>query len=266
MNTTLETEVQTISRQVYAVLVVKLEGKAPGIVQLVNKGEGLEAWRQLKLEYEGKSGNRQAALMRGILNPRAAWEADSRDGRSVVESLNRWEKTIGLYRTTSGMDISDGISAATVLEHSPESYQNILKQAPSNVRASYSAMRGWLRECCGDTTGPLDLLRTKHHLLDRCQWLSIRLVQCLDSRLARTGKGNRRERARARMARAKARARKVTRARIRSRQPNLSNSKYTTGIATNEDTSVLTAGNASPTPSRKVVRQLSLLTMETSQP
>ena len=50
VNTTLETEVQTISRQLYAILVVKLEGKALGILQLVNKGEGLEAWRQLKLE------------------------------------------------------------------------------------------------------------------------------------------------------------------------------------------------------------------------
>ena len=64
----------------------------------------------------------------------------------MVESLNRWEKTIGLHRTASGVDISDDILAATVLEHSPESYQNILKQVPSNVRASYSAMRGWLRE------------------------------------------------------------------------------------------------------------------------
>ena len=100
----------------------------------------------MKLEYEDKSGNRQAALLRGIFNPRAAWEADTRDGRSVVESLNRWEETIGLYRTASGVDISDGILAATVLEHSPERYQNIVKQAPSNVRASYSAMRGWLRE------------------------------------------------------------------------------------------------------------------------
>ena len=110
MNTTLETEVQTISRQLYAILVVKLEGKALGIAQ---------------------SGNRQAALLRGILNPRAAWEADIRDGRSVVESLNRWEKTIGLNGTA---------------EHSPESYQNILKQAPSNVRVSYNALSGWLRE------------------------------------------------------------------------------------------------------------------------
>ena len=125
---------------------VKLEGKALGIAQLVNKGEGLEAWRQLKLEYDGKSGNRQPALLRGILNPRAAWEADTRDGRSVVESLNKWEKTIGLYPTASGVDISDGILAATILDHWPESYQTILKQAPSNVRASYSAMRGWLRE------------------------------------------------------------------------------------------------------------------------
>ena len=80
VNTMLEAEVQTISRQLYATLVVKLEGKALGIVQLVNKGEGLEAWRQLKLEFEGKSGNREAALLRGILNPRAAWEPDTRDG------------------------------------------------------------------------------------------------------------------------------------------------------------------------------------------
>ena len=56
MNTLLQVEVQTISGQLYATLVVKLEGKALAIVQLVGKGEGLEAWRQLKLEYEGKSG------------------------------------------------------------------------------------------------------------------------------------------------------------------------------------------------------------------
>ena len=44
------------------------------------------------------------------------------------------------------------------------------------------------------------------------------------------------------MARATARARKVTRARIRSRYPNLNNSKDTVGIATNGDTNVPTAG------------------------
>ena len=130
MNKTLETEVQTISRQLYAILLVKLEGKALGIVQLVNKSEGLEAWRQLKLEYEGKSGNWQSCVV-------------ARNCRSVVESLNRWEKTIGLYQTASGVDISDGILAATVLEHSPESYQNILKQAPFQG-ASIVQRNAWL--------------------------------------------------------------------------------------------------------------------------
>ena len=46
------------------------------------------------------------------------------------------------------------------------------------------------------------------------------------------------------MARAKARARKVTRASIRSRYPNLINSKDTAGAARSGDTSVPTAGNA----------------------
>ena len=194
-----------------------------------------------------------------IVNPKAAWEADTRDGRSVVESLNRWEKTIGLYRTPSGVDISDGILVATVLEHWHESHQNILKKAPSKC-ASIIQRNAWLV-----TRVLLDLLRTKPHLLDRCRWMSIRPVQCLDSRLAKTGKGNRRERARARMERAKARARKVTRARIRSRYPNLRNSKDTVGIATNGDTSVLTAGNISPKPSRKVVRHLPVPTTEMLQ-
>ena len=151
---------------------------------------------------------------------------------SVVESLNRWEKTIGLHRTASGVDISDGIFAATVLEHSPESYQNTLKQAPSNVRASHSAMRGWSREYAETlrrydgtsgssahqtlSTGPVptdvDQTRTVSG--------SGKDVKGSKGKGKSNGKG-------------KSRARKVTRARI----PNLSNSKDTAGTASG-DTSV----------------------------
>ena len=75
---------RNISRQLYAILVAKLEGKAFGIVQPVPKGAGAEAWRQLKLEYEGRSGNRQAALLRSILNPKTSWEADVTAGKSLA--------------------------------------------------------------------------------------------------------------------------------------------------------------------------------------
>ena len=81
VNWRLQIEVQSISRQLYAILVVKLEGKALGIVQLVAKGEGLEAWRQLKLE----SRNRRAALLRWFstqdLVGRPTQEMDARAGR-----------------------------------------------------------------------------------------------------------------------------------------------------------------------------------------
>ena len=262
VNSTLQVEVQSISRQLYAILVVKLEGKALGIVHLVTKGEGLEAWRQLKLEYEGKSGNRQAALLWRNLNPRPGWETDARDGRSLVESLNRWEKTLSLYRKASGEDISDGILAATVLEHSPESYQNILKQAPSNVRASYGAMRGWLRENA-ETLGtmePLGLLQFNHSRLVRCQWRSIRHEQCRVSRLEKTGRANPKEGARPRMVRARAGERNAKRSRIRNHKPRLNSSKDTVDTARDGDTSVLTAENVSLMVSRRVVRQQPVLT------
>ena len=169
-----------------------------------------------------------------------------RDGRSVVESLKRCEKTIGLH-----WNISDCILAATVLEHSPEGYQNILKQASSNVRASYIAMRGWLREYAetlrryDGTSGsssrqtpstgpvPMDVDQT-------------RAVSGFSS--GKDGKGKSKEEGKSKDGKGKSKGKKVGKS-IRSRHPNLSNSKDTEGIATTGDISVPTAGNASPTPS-----------------
>ena len=69
VNTTLEVEVQTISRQLYAILMVKLDGKALGIVQLVGKGGGLEAWRQLKL---GQVWEQTSCIVAGSSQPKGS--------------------------------------------------------------------------------------------------------------------------------------------------------------------------------------------------
>ena len=172
----------------------------------------------------------------------------------MVESLNRWEKTIGLYRTASGVDISDGILPAAVLEHSPESFQNILKQAPSCVRASYSAMRGWLREFAETlrrydgtsgsssqqtrSTGPMDVDQTR---------AVSGFSSGKDGNWKSKGKGKSKD--------------------GKGNGKGKSNSKDSAGTARRKDTSVPTAGSASPTVSRRVVRQQPLPTMmETSQP
>ena len=63
---------------------VKLDGKALGIVQLVNKGEGLEALRQLKLEYGGKSGNNKLRCCE-------EFSTQGQLGRLTQEMVARWQ-------------------------------------------------------------------------------------------------------------------------------------------------------------------------------
>ena len=203
----------------------KLEGKALGIiVQLVAKGEGLEAWRQLKLEYEGKSGNRQAALLRE--------------------------------------DISDGILAATVLEHSPGSYQNIPTQAPSNVRASYSAMRGWLREYAEtlrryDGTSGTSAVQPQSIGPVPMEVDQTRAVLSFSS--GKDGKGKSKGEGKSKDGKGKGKGKKGEKARIRNHKPRLNSCKDTVDTARSGD--VPTAENASPMASRRVVRQQPLLTM-----
>ena len=60
---------------------------------------GQQGWRagsmaSIEVGVWGKSGNRQAALLRRVLNPRAAWEADTRNGRSV---LHWWTSATSKY-------------------------------------------------------------------------------------------------------------------------------------------------------------------------
>ena len=68
-------------------LIGPTDGKAFSIVHFTPGGKGLETWRLLKAEYEGHSGARLAALLTGILNPRAAWQKYYADGKDLSESL-----------------------------------------------------------------------------------------------------------------------------------------------------------------------------------
>ena len=101
------------ARALFSLLVAKCEEKAFGIVQLCPKVNGLEAWRRLKDEYEGRSGNRLANMSRGILNPRGRWVKDRDLNKEFFESLNDWEILFGGYRAASGENVSDRVLVAT---------------------------------------------------------------------------------------------------------------------------------------------------------
>jgi hypothetical protein len=58
-----------ISKALWYLLVSYTDGKSIGVVRLAGKHNGLEAWRALKLEFEGNQGGRFTAMLRLILNP-----------------------------------------------------------------------------------------------------------------------------------------------------------------------------------------------------
>eukprot|EP00971_Amphidinium_carterae_P225627 4474670-Amphidinium_carterae.1 len=107
---------------------------------------GLRAWKELKGEYEPKSGNRVAGILRAILNPTHTWTTEMQKGTDFVECLSRWEYLVGQYRMLSGEQLSDRILVATVLEHAPEPLREMLRQSHESVRSSYSALKDHLRE------------------------------------------------------------------------------------------------------------------------
>ena len=141
------------ARALFSLLVAKCEGEAFGIVQLCPKGNGLEAWRRPKDEYESRSGNRLAAMLRGILNPRERWNKDSKVNKEFRESLNDWEILIGEYRAVSGENVSDRVLVATILEHAPTRYQEILRAIPAQQKENYPALRRWIKDYCVSLEG-----------------------------------------------------------------------------------------------------------------
>ena len=116
------------SRTVDAVLVTKCDGKALSMVSLVPRRHGLEAWRVLKEEYEGTGGNRTAALLRGIFNPRARWCKDEKnEGGDDGEMLSSWETDVAQYRVAAGADLRQAVWMAIVMEHAAAAHFDLLK-------------------------------------------------------------------------------------------------------------------------------------------
>ena len=82
------------------------------------------------------------------MNPRERWNRDSDNNREFVESLNDWEILIGEYRAASGENVSDRVLIATILEHAPSRYQDILRANPAQQKENYPALRRWIRDYC----------------------------------------------------------------------------------------------------------------------
>ena len=62
--------------------------------------------------------------------------------------MTRWEIRIAEYHTAAGERISERILVATVLEHAPRQWAEVLRVAPQESKSSYQLLRVWLRDYC----------------------------------------------------------------------------------------------------------------------
>ena len=65
----------------------------------------LEAWPVITCEYQGKAGNRMAAFLRGVRNPRARWKKMYSERRDLGDMLASREKYVAQCRVAAGADL-----------------------------------------------------------------------------------------------------------------------------------------------------------------
>ena len=112
LNLTLDAAAAAISAQLYYVLVMTCRGTALDRVVNAGHSEGLEAWRQLQLANDPRTGTRHAGMLLELLS--YSFEGD------VLARLEAFERDLAKYETSTGERMPAGIKIGTVVRQSPE--------------------------------------------------------------------------------------------------------------------------------------------------
>ena len=111
----------------------------------VEKGNGLQAWRRLKREYEPKLPGRHATMLAGLIAP--AWS-----GLTVMQFKTKfleWEVAVARYETQSDEQLSDSLKVAVINRHSPQDGRTALRSHISVIGTSFSKLRSFMSDYLG---------------------------------------------------------------------------------------------------------------------
>ena len=68
------------------------------------------------------------------------------EGRDLGDMLASWEEDVAQYRIAADTDLQQAVEVATVMEHAPAAYRDLLKVIPLANRDTYQALRAYVRE------------------------------------------------------------------------------------------------------------------------
>ncbi len=103
----------------------------------VEKGNGLQAWRRLKLEYDPKFPGRHATMLAGLI-------AQARGGVTVQQfktKLLEWEVAVSCYEVRSDEQLSDSLKVAVINRHSLQDVRTAFRSHISVIGTSLSKLR-----------------------------------------------------------------------------------------------------------------------------
>ena len=118
-----------------------LQGKAASICMRVQRGNGLEVWRQVVKEYEPNLAGRHTAVLMSLLNPPWVEGRYRADLSLFVVDLLEWERKIARYEQETKEPFADRMKIATVFKHGPLELKRVLQAHSHTIGASYAAMR-----------------------------------------------------------------------------------------------------------------------------
>ena len=68
------------------------------------------------------------------------------EGRDLGDMLASWKKDVAQYTVAACTDLQQAVRVATVMEHAPAAYRDLLKVIPLANRETYQALRAYVRE------------------------------------------------------------------------------------------------------------------------
>jgi hypothetical protein len=134
-----------LARVLYAILVSVVQNKALSILMNTEKGNGLQAWRRLKREYEPKLPGRHATMLAGLIAP--AWS--SLTVPQFRQKFLEWEVAVSRYETQSDEQLSDSLKVAVLNRHSPQDVRTALRSHISVIGTIFPKMRAFLNDYLG---------------------------------------------------------------------------------------------------------------------
>ncbi|CAK0901850.1 unnamed protein product [Prorocentrum cordatum] len=152
-NISMEPHGRRLSAQIFYVLALTCRGRALSVVQRAPEGWGIEAWRQLCIEFEPKLPSRFQGMLQQLLDPVR--------GPDAVENIYAWERKLKQYEEQSGDTMADTIKLATLnsklLEGNLRTHLNLQAGRLQTYEAARNEAISYLRATASQEQEPVPM-------------------------------------------------------------------------------------------------------------